>query len=82
MYTIDKDTAIYKSEQIDVREVLTSIKVAVYHNNKLLYWKEFLGRATCHPYDTFNYTIGVIVSTMRAEKAITDFLFEKNLNLF
>lgn len=42
----------------------------------------FEGVAACHPNDTFDFSKGVAVATLRAKQAISNYIFEKSLALY
>lgn len=65
MYTIINK--VYSSQQIDNKTVVTTI-LAKFRRYGIVRSICGSGKARCHPKDTFIYTAGVSLSTVRAEK--------------
>lgn len=65
MYTIINK--VYSSQQTDNKTVVTAILVK-FNRHGIIRSICAGGTARCHPNDTFVYTAGVILSTIRAEK--------------
>lgn len=68
------------------KRVLVYLDVKFMLNGKVVFDntfnRTFVGVASCHPNDTFDFSKGVAVATLRAKQVISDYIFEKNLALY
>lgn len=79
-YTADRFN--YGSTRLDDKTVMTTIAARIYCNKAQVAILTFTGVARCHENDTFSYTTGVIISTLRAEQKLYNYLVDKNINQF
>ena len=66
----------------DGKEVRVFLEIEITLNGRGVSYRTFTGVAKCHPKDTFDFSRGVAVATLRAKQAINECLFEKNLALY
>ena len=82
MYAYTADHFTYFSTLSDERTVTTTITARIFCNKAQVATLSFTGVARCHKNDTFDYTTGVTVSTLRAEQALYNYIVDKNINQF
>ena len=66
----------------DGKKVHVYLEIEITLNGRGVSYRTFEGVAACHPNDTFDFSKGVAVATLRAKQAINDCIFEKSLALY